>query len=64
MMYGYYRKKLHGNHLWEFKGHEIKEIEENLFNNQEHPDFMIMFLILLSTMFDSGVILFGEIRGC
>ena len=64
MMYGYYRKKLLGNHLWEFKGHEIKEIKENLFKNQEHLDFMIMFLILLSTMFDSGVILLGEIRGC
>ena len=35
---------------------------ENLFNNQELLYFVIISYILLTLMFDSGVILWGEIR--
>ena len=35
---------------------------ENLFNNQEVLQFIIIAFILITLMFDSGVILKGEIR--
>ena len=35
---------------------------ENLFNNQEVLKFVIIAFILITLMFDSGVILKGEIR--
>ena len=35
---------------------------ENLFNNQEALQFIIIAFILVTLMFDSGVILKGEIR--
>ena len=35
---------------------------ENLFNNQELLYFVIISYILLTLIFDSGVILWGEIR--
>ena len=36
--------------------------KENLFNNQEVPQFIIIAFILMTLMFDSGEILKGEIR--
>ena len=35
---------------------------ENLFNNQEVLQFIIISCILITLMFDSGVMLKGEIR--
>ena len=35
---------------------------ENLFNNQELLEFVIVSFLLVTLMFDSGVILWGEIR--
>ena len=35
---------------------------ENLFNNQELIEFVIVSFLLVTLMFDSGVILWGEIR--
>ena len=37
--------------------------KENLFKNQELYKLLIISLILVTLMFDSGVILWGEIRG-
>ena len=34
-----------------------------VFKNQELYELVIIFLILVTLMFDSGVILWGEIRG-
>ena len=36
--------------------------KENLFNNQEVLRLIIVFFILMTIMFDSGMILKGEIR--
>ena len=36
--------------------------EENLFNNQEFHELVIISFILMTLMFDSGVIFYGEIR--
>ena len=38
-------------------------LTKNLFNNQDYIYLGIIFLILMTWMFDSGVILYGEIRG-
>ena len=35
---------------------------ENLFNNQELLEFVIISFLLVTLMFDSGVILVGEIK--
>ena len=35
---------------------------ENLFNNQELLEFVIISFLLVTLMFDSGLILWGEIK--
>ena len=54
-------------HQYEYSPYFSQQISscagrENLFNNQEALQFIIIAFILITLMFDSGVILKGEIR--
>ena len=45
-----------------FSIHFLWHCKENLFNNQELRDFVFISFFLLILMFDSGVILLGEVQ--